>query len=113
LHIEEIEKVTKVDDSLFSTAMLCHAYAAAGMLKEAQKLLDELKARKERGDYIQSHAMALIYTAFGDKDQAFEWLAKAYDERSEDLLMINVDPKLDRLRPDPRFSALLAKMGFE
>jgi len=59
------------------------------------------------------HHMALMYTGLGDKDQAFEWLEKAYEDRIEMLIFLKVDPNWDSLRADPRFSALLAKMGFE
>ncbi len=78
-----------------------------------QKVLDKLKERLERGDYVPSYTMALMYTGLGDKDQAFEWLEKARKDRSEELTLLKVDPKFDILRADPRFSALQAKMGFE
>ena len=48
----------------------------------------------------------------GDLDQAFAWLDKAYDERSHWLLYLNVEPKFDLLRPDPRFAALRRRLDF-
>ncbi len=60
-----------------------------------------------------SYTMAIMYTGLGNKDQAFEWLERALKNRSEELIMLKVDPQFDILRTDPRFSALLAKMGFE
>ena len=88
---------------------LGHAYALAGMADEAREVLEKYKLRARRGGY----SLALIYTGLGDKDQAFEGLEKAYEDRTEQLIFLKVDPYWDILRADPRFSALLAKMGFE
>ncbi|MCI0697474.1 hypothetical protein L0337_36385 [candidate division KSB1 bacterium] len=52
-----------------------------------------------------------MYAGLGEKDQAFAWLQKAYDERDDFLLVIRVDPSFDSLRSDPRFAALLKKVG--
>ncbi len=91
------------------TAMLAHAYAVSNRTGEAQKLLDELKARSKRS-YVSPHFIAMIYAGLGEKDQAFEWLQKAYGDRAVDLVYLK-DPAFDSLRSDPRFSALLKRMG--
>ena len=111
--IAELETALKLNDSSANLAYLGHAYAVAGMADEARKVLEKLKKRLERGDHVTSYTMALMYTGLGDKDQAFEWLEKAQKDRSEELILLKVDPKFDILRADPRFNALLAKMGFE
>ena len=111
--IAEFETVLQLRNNSQTLAYLGHAYAVAGKGDEARKVLDKLKVRLERGDHVPSLTMAIIYTGLGDKDQAFEWLEKARKNRSEDLIFLKVDPKFDTLRADPRFSALLAKMGFE
>ncbi len=64
----------------------------------------------QRG-YVPSWGFALVYTAMGDKDRAFEWLDKAYDERPSDLAWIKADPRMDPLRSDPRYHELLLRMG--
>jgi hypothetical protein len=46
----------------------------------------------------------------GEKDRAFEWLEKAYEERSDLLVYLKVEPRLDSLRGDPRFADLLRRM---
>jgi hypothetical protein len=51
------------------------------------------------------------YAILGDKDRAFVWLEKAYDEKSDLLGWIKVSPFFDQLRSDPRYAALLKKMG--
>jgi hypothetical protein len=56
--------------------------------------------------------IAKVYAALGESDQAFQWLEKAY-EGHRLLLWLKVDPEYDPLRSDPRFSALLRKMGLE
>jgi hypothetical protein len=53
-----------------------------------------------------------VYEGLGDKDRAFQWLAKAFEERSPILAYyLKVDPLGDRLRPDPRFADLLRRMN--
>ena len=57
-------------------------------------------------------SIAVIYVGLGDKDHAFDWLDKAYAERSSWMSWLKVDPRLDSLRSDPRFDALVRKVGF-
>jgi hypothetical protein len=57
--------------------------------------------------------IAAIYAGLGNKDKAFEFLAKAYDERSADLsYFLKADLRMDTLRSDPRFQDLLRRMNF-
>ena len=58
---------------------------------------------------MSAYHVAAIYGALGDTDEAFEWLDRAYEERSPWIGYMNVDPRLDPLRSDPRFDALLRK----
>jgi len=58
----------------------------------------------------ESH-IGLINAALGDKDQAFVWLEKAYQARSEDLFFLKVSPKFDSLRSDQRFAGLLRSLN--
>ena len=57
--------------------------------------------------------MALIYIGLGEKDQAFAWLDKAYAERCDFLVYLPTDPMADPLRSDPRFLALLGRLGLK
>ena len=91
-------------------ADLGYAYAASGKGGEAKKAIDELKqSSKQR--YISSYYLALIYTGLGEKDSAFEWLENAYRERSDLLIYLKVDPRLDSLRSDARFADLMRRVG--
>jgi tetratricopeptide (TPR) repeat protein len=89
---------------------LGHAFAASGNQVEAQRVLAELKELSQRR-YVSPYGIAMIYTALGDKEQAFQWLEKANDERNTELVFLKVDPRVDLLRGDPRFQELVKKVG--
>ena len=89
---------------------LGHAYAIAGRKSEARKVLDDVVQLRARG-YFPSYEIALIYTGMGEKDRAFEWLDKAYDERYPWLIHLRVDPRFDTLHSDPRFADLVRRVG--
>jgi Tfp pilus assembly protein PilF len=93
-------------------AGLAHAYAAMGKRAEAEKILSELQ-RQAKGTYVSPYMIAVIYSALGQKDKAFEFLEKAYQERSPDIVyFLRADLRLDPLRPDPRFHDLLRRVRF-
>ena len=91
-------------------AELGHVYAASGQRGEAHRLLHEMKGQAKRG-HIDSANIALIYTGLGERDQALQWLEKAYEERSPWIPWLNVEPKFDHLRSDPRLLDLLRRMN--
>jgi serine/threonine-protein kinase len=88
-------------------AALGHAYASSGLRDEALKIIEQLKALIAQQRYVSPYSIALIYAGFGEKDLAFEWLDRAYDERDESYIHLKVDPRLDDLRSDPRFTERL------
>jgi serine/threonine protein kinase/tetratricopeptide (TPR) repeat protein len=92
-------------------AALGHAFAVGHQAEEAKKILDQLKERSQQ-TYVQPGLIAVIHIGLGDKNQAFDWLQKAYEDRSAGLLYLKVDPAFDSLRSDPRFVDLLRKVGF-
>ena len=92
-------------------ADLANANAAAGRKAEAMALLHDLQDRSKR-EYISSYFIALVYVGLGDKDQALNWLQKAYEERSALMTWLKVEPKLDSLRSDSRFQELQRRVGF-
>nr|MBA2703849.1 tetratricopeptide repeat protein [Blastocatellia bacterium] len=93
-----------------STALLGYAYGVVGKREEAKEVLSELKEIGKRS-YVGPFEIALIYTGLNEKDQAFAWLEKAYDERSGSLILLNADPALDGLRSDRRFADLVRRVG--
>lgn len=92
------------------SAALGYTYGVTGRRDEAEKILRGLKGRSKR-HFVSSNSIALVYTGLGDKDLAFEWLEKAYEERSELMTWLKVDPRLDSLRSDPRFTDLMRRVG--
>jgi hypothetical protein len=70
----------------------------------------ELLESQSKSTYVPAVMIAMDYAAVGDADAAFAWLQKAYAERSGWLLELKLDPAWDRIRSDPRFDALLARL---
>jgi TolB-like protein/tetratricopeptide (TPR) repeat protein len=90
-------------------AGLGQLYAAFHHDKEALNILDSLKQRSQQ-TYVQPMWMAAIYAALGSKDEAFDWLRKAFDDRSVSLVYLRIDPVFKDLRSDARFADLLARL---
>ena len=111
--VAKLEKATELNKAHSIIGYLGYAYALAGRTNEAQKILKDLLARRANGEYISPEQIALLLIGFGDKDQALSWLEKAYDEKIEQLILLNVDPLYDSVRSDERFVALLRNMGFK
>jgi TolB-like protein/predicted Ser/Thr protein kinase/lipoprotein NlpI len=96
--------------SPLSLAFLGNILARSGERSRALQLLEELKAVSSQ-KYVYPLSFARIYAGLGDKEQAFAWLEKGYEERSAPLFYLKVDPIWDPLRSDPRFNDLLRRIG--
>ena len=99
-------------EDLHLKAEAAMAYVAAGKHAEAQEILEQLE-EKSRQEYVNPVALALAHMAVGDLDGTFTWLDRMYEERSPVLIWMNVQPRYDSLRGDPRFQELLRKIGFK
>ena len=98
--------------NLLLVATLGNTYALSGHKAKALKVLEELKElRKQR--YIPGIYFAAICAGLRDKDQAFVWLEKCYEERSDGLTYLKVERLFDPLRSDPRFADLLRRMNLQ
>jgi tetratricopeptide (TPR) repeat protein len=94
------------------TAALGHAYASTGKRAEAEKILHEWLRQLETS-YVSPYMIATVYAGLGEKDKAFEYLEKAYQEKSSDLpYFLRADLRVDSLRSDPRFQDLMRRMNF-
>ena len=91
-------------------ALLARTYALCGKRKEASSLLDKLTELSTQ-TYVSPYRIAAVYAALGDKDRAFKWLDHAYEGRDGWLIWLAVDPVVDSLRSDPRFTDLLNRIG--
>lgn len=93
-------------------ALLGHLYAVSGQPAAAHKILSQLQ-QMSKDQYVPSLYIAMVHTGLGDKNEAFAWLDKAYAERCEYLVYLPTDPMADPLRSDPRFPALLQRLGLK
>jgi serine/threonine protein kinase/tetratricopeptide (TPR) repeat protein len=109
--IAEIQKAIDFSGSSpLSFAALGHTYAVSGRRAEAERVLNQLKGSSKQ-TYISPYGIAAIHAGLGEKDQAFLWLEKAYEERSGWLIWLRAEPGSDPLRSDPRFQDLLRRIG--
>ena len=109
--IAEIQKAVALSgDSAEEKAYLGYAYAVSGHRREAEKVISELQAQAKRR-YVAPYLLALVYVGLDEKDQAFAWLEKAYEDRSPNLIWLNVEPIFDSLRSDARFVDLVRRVG--
>jgi tetratricopeptide (TPR) repeat protein len=111
--IEALKKSVALDRSDRHLGGLGNALAVAGHRSEAMKVLEELLTQAQRR-FVRSEEISLVYTGLGDKDKAFEFLEKAYEEKTAgSIMLLKVAPWHDPLRSDPRFTALMKKVKLE
>jgi len=109
--IAEFQKTRTLSPaSTFATAGLGHAYGMAGNRAEAVQILRELIEQSKKG-YVPAFDVAVVYEGIGDDEHAFEWLEKAYAERSSWLVYLKQDPRFDSLHSNPHFQDLLRRVG--
>ena len=84
----------------------------AGRREEALRLIDQLNRRRQKG-YVPTAPFVQAYVGLGDYDQAFVWFDRAYEEKSNILQWIKVEPFPDAMRNDPRFADLLRRVGLD
>ena len=91
---------------------LAHLEAARGNVPEARRILNELiEARTSR--VVSAWGIAVMHASLGDVDEAFRWLDVAIEERSPGLIVLRAHPRLDPIRQDPRYRALVRQLGLE
>jgi len=109
--IETFKRGLALEDNTELWAGLGHAYAVSGKRADAQKVLDHLKELSVQR-YVAPYNVAIIYAGLGEKEAAFDWLNRAYDDRSYLLpVYLNTDTRLDTLRSDPPFHELRRRIG--
>ena len=90
---------------------LGYLYAKMGRRDDARRVADNVR-RASTQHYVDPYWVAVPYAGVGEKDQAFAWLEKAYQDRSTFMAQLKVDAFFDPLRSDPRFQDLLHRMNF-
>jgi TolB-like protein/Flp pilus assembly protein TadD len=111
--ITQYEKATQLNPDPAVQASLARAYALAGRKQEARKILESLTTAS-RQRYIPAYSLAVIYLSLGDKEETLRLLEKSYEDRAPFdtgvFGSVKVDRRLDPLRGEPRFEALVRKM---
>lgn len=109
--IELYRKAMKLaGGNLWINQGLGHALAMSGRSDEARRILYELTELSARR-YVSPYIFAEIYRGLGEIDLTFEWLEKAFEDRCDWLVWLGVEPGLDSLRSDPRFTELVRRIG--
>ena len=91
--------------------VLGYALAKTGDEGKARALLEELLTNS-RTRFVAPYSFALLYNALGERDEALEWLERGYEVRDHKVNLLKVDPKWNNLHGDPRFEALVKRIGF-
>jgi len=91
---------------------LAHFYGLNGDQTKALAILDQLEKRA-KDQYVSAYCRAVVYIGLNEMDLAFEWLEKAFEERSEMVPFLRLGAECDNLRSDPRFDNLLRRCGLE
>ena len=109
--VAEGETARKLDDSPLLHGFVGCIFAAAGQRAEAEKILATLAANLNRR-YVCPYELGTISLELGRKDDAFRWYDKAIEVRSACVPFLWTDPRLDSIRSDPRYQALVRRLKF-
>ncbi len=109
--IAEYQATGPLKEWVPTVAGIGYVYGIQGKRQEALQVLSNLEARSKK-EYVTAYAVALVHAALGDKDQAFAWLDKAVEERTHWLVWLKRDLRWEPIRSDPRFEALIKRVGF-
>lgn len=110
--IAQFLKAKELSDDPLTEMALGHVYAVSGRRAEALRIAASLEERV-RSKQVSPFLPAVVYAGLNDKDKAFYWLERAYQERSNWLTLIKVGRRLKPLNGDPRFDDLLKRVGFD
>jgi TolB-like protein/Tfp pilus assembly protein PilF len=109
--IPELEVAVDLAGDVTHGGMLGHAYAKAGRRNDAIRELEMLTEFSKQHD-VPAYEFALIHAGLDDKEQAFQWLERAFQNREFPMAILSVGEGFDGLRDDPRFDDLLRRVGF-
>lgn len=114
MHRDAVEEFLRgnalAGESPEAVAELKQAFVRSGIQGYWEKSL-ELEQQKAKHRYVSAYDMAILCARLGEKEQAFNWLDKAYEERSSSLVYLKVEPSFDNLRQDPRLVDLLRRIN--
>jgi adenylate cyclase len=110
--IAELQKSKAPDPGAWYQGFLGYAYAISGDRAKAEQALRELEELAKR-QYVSPTAFVTIYLGLGEKEKALDWLEKAYEEQDSACWYLKIDQIYDSVRDEPRFQAILKKVGLE
>ena len=110
--IDEFQQATQLEKLSPALAYLAYGYAMSGERAKAKEVFNDLLEQSTRL-YVSPYDIARIYIGLDNKDEAFNWLQKAFEERNEWITALKINPELDSLRDDPRFTHLLRRARLE
>ncbi|HEY4818450.1 MAG TPA: tetratricopeptide repeat protein [Candidatus Acidoferrum sp.] len=111
--ITALERAASLSDhSSAVLGVLVGAYAGAGRRADALRVLSELHQRRKAG-YVPPAAFLNAYLRLGDKEEAFAWLERCAEERSNIMQFLKMHPFFDPLRSDPRFATFLRRANLQ
>jgi tetratricopeptide (TPR) repeat protein len=93
-------------------SMIGCTWARVGDAAKARAALDELKSLTAQR-YVPPYNVAAVYGSLGEQDEAIAWLERAYKERDARLSWLKIEPMWDSFRSDPRFVAILKRIGLQ
>jgi tetratricopeptide (TPR) repeat protein len=110
--IAELQKaVVNSHSSPMVLAALGHAYAVANRKAEAEKILNQMAEQSKDKKYVSPFYFASVYAGLKRNEKALDYLEMAYQDRSNGLVFLKVDPQWDTLRSNPRFEVLLKNLA--
>jgi TolB-like protein/DNA-binding winged helix-turn-helix (wHTH) protein/Flp pilus assembly protein TadD len=110
--IPEFQKAVELSHNTpLMVSALARANALAGNKVQAEKLLADLMAKSKR-EYVSPFYIAMVIEGLGRTALAMDWLEKAFDDRSNGLVFLKVDPELDSLRTNARFVELQRQLNY-
>jgi serine/threonine protein kinase len=107
----EAQKGTQLSNSPLARGFLGYAYGVAGKEPEARQVVEELIANINTR-FVCPYEIGTTYLSLGQKDKAFLWFDKAYEERSLCIYGMKFDPRLDPIRSDPRYQSIIRRVAF-
>ncbi len=110
--IAEFQKAKSLDPQPYYDGALAYAYARVGDRAKAEQVVHELDDRAKQR-YLSPAVRMLLHLGLGEKDKALDWLEKCHEEQDTWCWRLKVHPLYDPLRTEPRFQALLKKVGLD
>jgi tetratricopeptide (TPR) repeat protein len=108
--LQHADLAVRSDNGPLIASFRANVYALAGRKMETEAALREIQKQRVE-HYSCAYEVGTAYILLGRTDQGFRWLKNAYDGRSECMILLKVDPRLDNVRANPRYQDLLRRVG--